>query len=196
MHESPKHHAKGTRRREQIIHAATRIFCEEGYDSATFNHVAEAVGLREASLFYYFRRKQDLLCAVLAEQDPFGGHGSDSTKAPGLELQRVAPLAKHNTQRSGFAALLSVATATANAKSHEAHGYFRNRYTALTRALSDDIEQKQREGRVRNDLGPEDLARIVLAALDGLQLQWLYDNEVPVDSTLDDLISKLLAALG
>ncbi len=41
-----------------------------------------------------------------------------------------------------------------------------------------DIERRQKAGEVRTDVGAEALARLVVAAFDGLQLQWLYDKSV------------------
>jgi AcrR family transcriptional regulator len=196
MHRPPGRYAKGVKRREQIIQAATRVFCEEGFQGATFKRVAELVGLREASLFYYFPGKQDLLGAVLARQDDIGGNRGNSSGGPGLELPRLVSIAARNTKTPGLAALLSVATAAANPPCHAAHGFFRDRYEALTAALREDLEHRQLKGEIRNDVSAATIARLLIAALEGLQLQWLYDKNVNVEAALEDLIQGLFPPLA
>jgi TetR/AcrR family transcriptional regulator len=52
-------------RKEEILDVATRQFAERGYDGTSMNDVAEAVGVRKASLFYHFETKDALYEAVL-----------------------------------------------------------------------------------------------------------------------------------
>lgn len=51
--------------REQILAAAEAVFAQKGYAAARLEDVAERVGIRRASLVYYFRDKQQLYDAVL-----------------------------------------------------------------------------------------------------------------------------------
>jgi len=62
---------RAERTRSAILEAAERLFAERGYAAARLEDVAEAVGIRRASLFYYFRDKAELYDAVLA--DVLGG---------------------------------------------------------------------------------------------------------------------------
>ena len=55
---------KGQRTRQQIIEAAERIFAERGYAAARLEDVAAAVGIRRASIVYYFKDKQELYEAM------------------------------------------------------------------------------------------------------------------------------------
>jgi AcrR family transcriptional regulator len=51
-------YAKGAERREQIIQTATDVFATEGFEGTALKRVAELVGVKEATLFHYFRGKQ------------------------------------------------------------------------------------------------------------------------------------------
>jgi TetR/AcrR family transcriptional regulator len=52
-------------RKEEILDVATRQFAERGYDGTSMSDVAEAVGVRKASLFYHFETKDALYEAVI-----------------------------------------------------------------------------------------------------------------------------------
>jgi TetR/AcrR family transcriptional regulator, cholesterol catabolism regulator len=51
----------GTNRRERIFAAAADIFWEKGYHATSMNDVAEAMGLRKASLYHHIKNKETLL---------------------------------------------------------------------------------------------------------------------------------------
>mgnify|MGYP001549501394 CR=1 FL=1 len=51
--------------REDILAEATRQFAARGFDGASLNDIAEAVGVRKASLLYHFPSKDELRKAVL-----------------------------------------------------------------------------------------------------------------------------------
>jgi AcrR family transcriptional regulator len=50
--------------RPDIIEAATRIFSERGYHAASMSDIADAVGIRKASLYHHVHKKEDLLFAI------------------------------------------------------------------------------------------------------------------------------------
>ncbi|QEC49725.1 TetR/AcrR family transcriptional regulator [Baekduia soli] len=50
--------------RPDIAAAATRVFSELGYHGASMQDVADAVGIRKASLYHHVRKKEDLLFAI------------------------------------------------------------------------------------------------------------------------------------
>ncbi|MBN9128948.1 MULTISPECIES: TetR/AcrR family transcriptional regulator [Paenarthrobacter] len=186
-------YAKGAERREQIIQTATDVFATEGFEGTALKRVAELVGVREATLFHYFKGKQELLTAVLAERDRRAAAVGNSEKA-GLDL--MAPIAERNRQERGLTTLYAVASATASHPGHDSHEYFRQRYEALVGDISADISQRQHLGEVRSDVDPVQLSRLVVAAFDGLQLQWLYDKDVDMAEGLRTLIDVLLPPAG
>ena len=50
---------------EQILAEAGRLFTQQGYQATTTREIAEAVGLRQGSLYHYFQRKEDILAELL-----------------------------------------------------------------------------------------------------------------------------------
>src|ERR1700760_3727051 len=56
----------GTTARDEILDAAGELFTTLGYTSTSTRTIAEAVGIRQASLYHYFKTKDDILCALLS----------------------------------------------------------------------------------------------------------------------------------
>lgn len=57
--------SRDTDPREDILEAAGRLFCKQGYEETSTREIALAVGLQQGSLFHYFGRKQDMLAELL-----------------------------------------------------------------------------------------------------------------------------------
>ena len=62
---STRRHASQRRRAPQIIEAAARVFAERGFHGATTRAIADVLGIKQASLYYYFSSKEaalELVC--------------------------------------------------------------------------------------------------------------------------------------
>ena len=51
-------------RREEIVRAAARIFADEGYAAVGMRDIAEAIGIRGASIYHHFSSKEEILYAI------------------------------------------------------------------------------------------------------------------------------------
>ncbi|MEA3222818.1 MAG: TetR/AcrR family transcriptional regulator [Thermodesulfobacteriota bacterium] len=58
---------KSTNKRRKILNAAEKEFALHGFSGARMMTIAKAAGLDKATIYHYFRAKQDLYDAVLAE---------------------------------------------------------------------------------------------------------------------------------
>jgi TetR/AcrR family transcriptional regulator len=56
----------GAERRTTIVEEAIRAFGRDGYQGASLDQIAQAVGVRKQTLLYYFKTKDELLEACLA----------------------------------------------------------------------------------------------------------------------------------
>ncbi|MFE6509170.1 TetR/AcrR family transcriptional regulator [Nocardioides sp. NPDC057767] len=52
--------------REQVLEAAASLFTSKGFAATSTREIAEAVGIRQASLYYHFAGKDEILAALLA----------------------------------------------------------------------------------------------------------------------------------
>jgi AcrR family transcriptional regulator len=58
---------QGQTPRAEILDAAAELFTTQGYANTSTRAVADAVGIRQASLYHHFAAKDDILDALLAE---------------------------------------------------------------------------------------------------------------------------------
>lgn len=58
---SPYKNDKQARRRKEIMDAAAAVFAEKGYFTATIQDIADKLGMRAGSLYYYFSSKEAAL---------------------------------------------------------------------------------------------------------------------------------------
>jgi len=82
-------------RRDQIVEAALRVFASRGYDAATTKEIAVEAGIKHAGLIYhYYKKKSDLLVAVIGRYAPPIQLVNDSAAfnalEPGDALERFA----------------------------------------------------------------------------------------------------------
>jgi AcrR family transcriptional regulator len=68
----------GANSREQILDAAAELFTLHGYQATSTRQVAEAVGVKQASIYYHFHTKQEILGALL-----------ERTVRPSLQFSRL-----------------------------------------------------------------------------------------------------------
>jgi TetR/AcrR family transcriptional regulator len=71
MAQGATHGARAEKTRAGILDAAEALFAERGFDATRLEDIAERVGIRRASIVYYFKDKRELYDAVL--EDVFGG---------------------------------------------------------------------------------------------------------------------------
>ena len=55
---------RGELRRRTILQAAAEVFAQKGYGGATISEIAGKAGIAEASIYQYFKSKEDLLLCV------------------------------------------------------------------------------------------------------------------------------------
>ncbi|MET9199490.1 helix-turn-helix domain-containing protein [Gordonia sp. NPDC003585] len=56
---------RGETAREEILDAAAELFTSRGYTGTSTRMIADAVGIRQASMYHYFATKDDILAALL-----------------------------------------------------------------------------------------------------------------------------------
>jgi AcrR family transcriptional regulator len=58
---------RGSTARDEILDAAGELFTTHGYTGTSTRTIAESVGIRQASMYHYFKTKDDILCSLLSQ---------------------------------------------------------------------------------------------------------------------------------
>ena len=165
---------RGEGRREQVLEVAFDAFGAEGFRGATTADIATKVGLTEPGLLYHFPSKQELLFSVLeAREVEIGKRLHERTVESGI-FGGLLDLAKRH---EADPRLLVLAAESIN-PDHPAHEWFVARYRRAREQRARDIAHEQRAGRLPADIDAQVVARLLLAILDGLELQHLLDPEL------------------
>ncbi|MER5850493.1 TetR/AcrR family transcriptional regulator [Streptomyces sp. NPDC002012] len=188
---------KTVARREQIIDAALAAYTEAGSRGVSVRDIAQRVGMTDAGVMHHFGSREELFTAVLqarekADRSAFGDASSD----PKAAFELLA----HNATAPGLVKLFLDVAAAAAEPDHPAHTYFTERYPRLRESLAglmtDFVDHRQDLGPKRSTPDADWAARILLAAVDGLQLQWLLDPDIDMAADTATLSQVLLGVLA
>jgi AcrR family transcriptional regulator len=192
-------YAKGVRKREEILATALEFVAEHGYSSTTIRELASAVGLSPTGLLHYFGTKEELFVEILRRRDALDaeargvvpGEEASAPHAPQNVTSTFVDVIRHNAAVPGLVQLYVGLSAEAVEPGHAAHDYFQQRYAVTRAAAAEGIRAEQSAGAVRDDVGAEVLAALLIAAADGLQSQWAYDPTIDMGEHVARLVDLL-----
>ncbi|WP_062201767.1 TetR/AcrR family transcriptional regulator [Demequina salsinemoris] len=176
--------------RDRLLDAATELFAERGYRSVTLADVAARCDVAEASVQHDFPSVGALATAVLARRDEVSPRRGLVSGLSGRRLlSALCGVVGDNTAERDLVALFAAVSVDAIADDHASHDYFEARYAAVSVWIADAFAEVAAEGGLRDGVEPMRAARQMIALMDGMQIQWLYDPHVdmvdPVRGFLD-----------
>jgi len=175
-------------RRAEIAAAAARFFAEHGYHTVGMREIAEAVGMRGASLYNHFSSKEEVLYAIalgmtkypVEEHLPLlDGEGTPGTRLAALLRAHIRHLAEHRVEH-----LVGLRELTALTPEHRAEITDHRRY--YQRRVRDVVAAGVRTGEFAVD-NPSLAAVAVLDMVNGISW-WLHG-----DRDLDELVESYVA---
>jgi AcrR family transcriptional regulator len=189
-------YAKSARTRQRAVDAAIELFSVTGYHGATLTDVADRLGMTLTGLQHHFPDKDSLLAAVLAERDR-----RSREEIPILPdedaTEKFIEIALRNQRQPLLTELHTVLSAEATHLGHPAHAYFVERYARERANGGKYFQALMEQGRLGDSAIPEDLASLLIAISDGLQLQWLLDPDaVDVEGQLRRFLRIAIPALA
>ncbi len=182
----------GIRRRRQIIEISVDVFGQFGFHGGSLRQIADRVGVTPTALLHHFSSKEGLLVAVLEHWDEQSDviTGTDFAGLAFIDKQRLV-MARNATLRGLIELFASLSTEATDA-AHPAHDFFIRRYRRVFETFKGAFEAGQADGEVKPTIDPAIEARLLIAAFDGLQIQWLFDAEIPMTAIFAAHIDALI----
>lgn len=176
-------YAKGRERRAEILRCALDLIGRNGVRGSTLADIADEVGLTKAGVLHYFGSKAELYAEVLRLRDEM------ATEDGAIDLDDFVGAIRRNAEVPGLVHLFTALSAEAIDEGHEAHAFFVQRYADVRQLLGDAVTAAIDEGRLPPGTDPERTARLLVAAADGLQVQWLlepsFDMAADIEAVLE-----------
>ena len=170
---------KGVRRRQQILDSVIALLAQRGVDRASLRTVGDAIGVSHSALRHYFSSRDDLL--VEAYRTHEARAAGDGPLADASAVGVIIEAAERNRSIPGLVELYATLSTDALQEQHAlTREFVRDRFRSLREALAERIAEGQPAGgREPGAAGidPMDAAALVIAASDGLQIQWLLDPD-------------------
>lgn len=176
--------AKSAATRRKILDAAARTFRDKGYAATTLNDIADVADIRAASLYYYFRSKEDLLDAVFgigmqrvvdAVRQRSAALPGDASLAQRVQVAIEAHLEMLLQQGDYMSANIRI-FGQAPRPVQRRQLALREDYAEFWREL---LEQAQRDGEVRADINLSTMRMLIFGALNWCT-EWADPKKGPV----------------
>ncbi|WP_106215643.1 TetR/AcrR family transcriptional regulator [Kineococcus rhizosphaerae] len=164
------YYPKGEARRAEILDKTLDAFSTLGYHGSSLREIARELDMTSGHLHYYFATKEELLAAVIEAWDVRNG-GRD------YSIDKLISSVERNTRYPGLIRLYSTLVAESARPEHPSRSFVGQRFESLVVHLSADIAHQQGEGFLDRSLDPQLTARCLVAASDGLQVQWLHGQQ-------------------
>lgn len=187
-----------TRRRSaEIVDAAARVFAERGYHGATTQDIADVLGIRQASLYYYFSSKEaalELVCThgveafVATGQAIAKGPGTAGERLSGLIRAHIAPLLDRNDYVKVF---LSQRQFLPTASRRRVGQWSRNLEAIFQNVVRDGIAKQE----FRADADPR-LVTLAILGMANWVSHWYGAEKVSVERIANEFVVLTLSGLA
>lgn len=178
---STRRSASQRRRAPQIIDAAARVFAERGFHGATTQDIANVLGIRQASLYYYFSSKEaalELVC--LKGVEGFFEAAKAIATGGGTARKRLSLLIKSHMSplmdRGDFVKVFLNERQHLPAESRRRIGRWSR---GLERIFEEVIKEGIAKGEFRTDLDAR-MATLAILGMCNAASSWYRKENVPV----------------
>ena len=167
--------SKGQQRRQQIIDAAKQTLIDNGSNSLILRDVADQIGITHGNLQYYFPTKNDLLIAIFDQavekytESMKVSVAATSTKKGRLDAIIDSGIAELKTpETSLWRMMMSLAEHNADMAS-----ILKKENDLYEEVLADELKMVSPQMTIQRR---RHIARIIHAILDGLGIQFSYED--------------------
>jgi TetR/AcrR family fatty acid metabolism transcriptional regulator len=184
------------RKRQLIIESAERIFASRGFHQTTVADIAQESGVHEASIFQYFKTKENLLVAVPERHlkktlagitEHLQGMKGAEPKLLKLMWHQLRDLSVNRAYTSILLRDLRTQPAFYRSTAYE----MIRKYSAF---YSEAIREGIRDGEIDQQAEPTHVMEMIFGAIDSVVLRWLFFNQAYDPAKVADELCSLIKA--
>lgn len=192
--------SQDTATRERLITEMMRLVHEKGFGATSISDVAQAAGVTKGAVYHHFSTKDHLgLAAVEHAGAGFARFVDGALKGPTAlaALDNFFNAALDTHRRRGFVSgcpFGNLALEMADSAPHYRKTLTRV-FDAWVSRIQDVITEAQQAGEIRNDLSANQLARLIVAGLEGgIMMSRLTKDEGPMKDCIESLRAMLVTS--
>lgn len=175
-------------RRRQIVDTAIRTIAARGYARSSLAEIAREAGISKGVISYHFEGKPELVAAILARllEEP-AEFIKPRVDAAERSLDKLRAYVRANfefmgTHRENYVALVDL---------WESRAFSAEAYAPSRAYLSRILEAGHAAGELSGRPAPT-LASVIQAAIDGVMLQWVFDERsIDLDACRDEILEMI-----
>jgi len=190
-------------KRAQITQAAAEVFARKGFQGASVDDIAVAAGMSKGSVYGYFKNKEDLFYATF---QAFQGEllleceaviTAESTAIG--KLGRCLMLSMSSLQQNIelFPLTLELCAAASSGPARERFAVvMENLYSEFRAMTAGLISSGKASGEFRADVDEQAVAAWLVGGLDGLMLQYSFDQSLDIKSWTENFLTMILRGIA
>ena len=192
-----------SKKKEQIIEAAARVFSRSGYSNAVVADIALQANIGKGTVYEYFNSKEDLFFAVfewfqkktekaaVVGISALGGGAADRLKALNESL-----MGQWTEIKDVFVLVMEFWAASCSTQMRQRFkGAFKQLYDDYRQFVASLIQDGINSGEFRSDVRPGPVAAALVGTWDALFLQAWFDDGFDPAATANDFLDALLRGL-
>ncbi len=184
------------RKRQLIIESAERIFAARGFHDTTIADISSDSGVHEASIFQYFKTKENLIVTIperhlkktlIGITEHLQGMKGAEPKLRKLMWHQLRDLTINRAYTSILLRDLRTLPAFYKSPAYE----MIRKYSAF---YSEAIQEGIRDGEIDSQVEPTQVMEMIFGAIDSVVLRWLFFNQAYDPTKVADQLCSLIKA--
>ena len=194
---STRRSASQRRRAPQIIDAAARVFAERGFHGATTQDIADVLGIRQASLYYYFSSKEaalELVC-LKGVEGFFEAAKTIAARRESAQKRLISLIDSHLSPLVDRADFVKVFLNERQHLPRESRRRIGRWSRGLERIFEDVIKEGVAKGEFRADLDVR-LATLAILGMCNAASSWQRKENIDVNDIAEEFARLMTDGMG
>ncbi len=179
--------------RQRILEVAGDAFATIGFHRTSLRLIADRVGMTVPGLLHHFSGKDEMLTALLEERhrEDFAFIAETLSDPDVTAADALRGYARRSADRPDVFRMLTMLSTEALDPEHPAHRYFQQRTERLMEIGRSLFDAWVSKGAISPDVDRDHSVIVVLALLDGLQLQLQRNPGIDLEAAIDHFLGAV-----